>query len=226
MSAQCVLLDRARHMPPPARESYIHRISRETSRRRFSRHFFSVSSGLPAITTTHICDRVMDLGNRLGQEPTQHTRQHRRTDATLTDRPLLIAIVIPVVHIKTLTILSKPSFSLSLRCLLLPAAGLKAASWCAPPHPHPTQATSGVCCTGLDHSSSLTHTHFSCSAITHTGLNLLEQIFRASVHRPFSHGRPVDVFTSLSTCQSQCVCACEKRVAGVSGDARCQCVYC
>ena len=109
---------------------------------------------------------------------------------------------------------------------LLPAAGLKAASWCAPPHPHPTQATSGVCCTGLDHSSSLTHTHFSCSAITHTGLNLLEQIFRASVHRPFSHGRPVDVFTSLSTCQSQCVCACEKRVAGVSGDARCQCVYC
>ena len=57
--------------------------------------FFSVSSGLPAITTTHICDRVMDLGNRLGQEPTQHTRQHRRTDATLTDRPLLIAIVIP-----------------------------------------------------------------------------------------------------------------------------------
>ena len=29
MSAQCVLLDRARHMPPPARESYIHRISRE-----------------------------------------------------------------------------------------------------------------------------------------------------------------------------------------------------
>jgi len=32
MSAQCVLLDRARHMPPPARESYIHRISRDGSR--------------------------------------------------------------------------------------------------------------------------------------------------------------------------------------------------
>ena len=40
MSAQCVLLDRARHMPPPARESYIHRISRETSRRRFSPDIF------------------------------------------------------------------------------------------------------------------------------------------------------------------------------------------
>jgi len=32
MSAQCVLLDRVRHVPPPERESYIHRIS--TDRRR------------------------------------------------------------------------------------------------------------------------------------------------------------------------------------------------
>ena len=119
MSAQCVLLDRARHMPPPARESYIHRISRETSRRRFSRHFFSVSSGLPAITTTHICDRVMDLGNRLGQEPTQHTRQHRRTDATLTDRPLLIAIVIPCSAYKHLHDFEQRKAALSLSAVLL-----------------------------------------------------------------------------------------------------------
>ena len=83
MSAQCVLLDRARHMPPPARESYIHRISREIAPTLLPRHFFSVSSGLPAITTstTHICDRVMDLGNRLGQEPTQHPSIRGNTDA-------------------------------------------------------------------------------------------------------------------------------------------------
>ena len=226
--AVCASRPRPAYAASCARILYTPHLARDVAPTLLSRHFFSVSSGLPAITTTHICDRVMDLGNRLGQEPTQHTRQHRRTDATLTDRPLLIAIVIPCSAYKHLhDFEQRPSFlCLSPLCALLPAAGLKAASWCAPPHPHPTQATSGVCCTGLDHSSSLTHTHFSCSAITHTGLNLLEQIFRASVHRPFSHGRPVDVFTSLSTCQSQCVCACEKRVAGVSGDARCQCVYC
>ena len=93
MSAQCVLLDRARHVPPPARESYIHRIS--TDRRRDTADaparetcVFDVIhvNILPAIrTTTHICDRVMDLGNTLGQEPTQHTRLHRRY-TTPTDR--------------------------------------------------------------------------------------------------------------------------------------------
>ena len=179
--AVCASRPRPAYAASCARILYTPHLARDRADASRPTFFLSVSSGLPAITTTHICDRVMDLGNRLGQEPTQHTRQHRRTDATLTDRPLLITIVIPCSAYKNLDDFEQshsvsPLFCSSpLHVKVKPRHGAHRRTR--------TRHRPPLGSAGLDHSSSLTHTHISCSAITHR-LNLLEQIFRASVHRP------------------------------------------